>query len=105
METVGRRPTLTLALPTAASTATLAGSIVPPRASTSSPACPSAPWRAMCAPVATGSRISTRRPPSIARVFSTGCTAVAPAGTGAPVITCTAWPGGSGASGHWPARI
>ena len=58
----------------------------------------------MWAPVATASSISTRRPPSSARVFSTGCTAVAPAGTGAPVITCTAWPGGSGRSGHWPAR-
>ena len=105
METVGLRPTRTFAFPTDASTATLAGSIVTPRARTSSPAWPSAPCRAMWEPVATGSRISTRRPPSIARVFSTGCTAVAPAGTGAPVITCTAWPGGSGASGHWPARI
>ena len=40
------------------------------------------------------------RPPSSARVFSTGCTASAPGGTGAPVMICTAWPGASGAVGR-----
>ena len=46
---------------------------------------------AMLAPVSTVSRISTQPPP--AAVFSTCCTASAPAGTGAPVMIATASPG------------
>ncbi len=45
-----------------------------------------------------------RRPPSTARVFSTGWTAVAPGGTGAPVMTWMALPGAIPCSGNCPAR-
>ncbi len=86
--------------PPRASTARPAGSRVWPRASTTSPRRTSEP-RARCArpsPRAPGSRRAAR--PSTARVFSTCCTAVAPAGTGAPVMIWIALPGLEGTVGQ-----
>ena len=62
---------------------------------------------ARCArPSATGSRISTRRPPSMARVFSTGCTAVGARGHGRARHDLHGLArAAAAASGHWPARI
>jgi len=90
-------------LPTAASTATAAGSMVSPLTSTGSPMPPSEPRGAMWAPRSTGVRISTR-PSGRARVFSTGCTAVAPEGTGAPVMIWMASPSPTARSTVCPAR-
>ena len=84
----------------------VAGSIVRPRLEHDVARAPLRIPGARCGrrcPPAPGSPRGGRR--RRARVFSTGWTAVAPAGTGAPVITCTACPGGSGRSGYWPARI
>ena len=70
---------------------------------TTSPARTSLPRGATFWPARTASRISTRGRPSRARVFSTCCTAVAPAGTGAPVMICDGLArAASVASGAWP---
>ena len=83
--TVGRRATRTRAWPVAASTAIAAGSTSRPRSSTTSPARTSDPRGATFCPAATAASIVTRNSSS-GRVFSTCWTAVAPCGSGAPVM-------------------
>jgi hypothetical protein len=62
----------------------------------------SSPARRMFAP---GRAPSTRTLPSPAgSVRSTGTTASAPSGTGAPVEIATATPGLAGSAAGWPAR-
>jgi hypothetical protein len=101
--TTGRRETRTRALPVVASTPTAAGSIRRPRSSTRSPARTSDPRGATFCRSSTGASIVTLNSSS-GRVFSTCCTAVAPFGSGAPVMIFAAWPGPTVSVGESPAR-
>ncbi len=91
IRTCGRRCTVTLLAPIAAIRAMAAGSTTAPARSTTDPRDTSSPCGRMFADGAGRREIVTVcSPPS---VHSTGTTASAPAGTGAPVITRTAAPG------------
>ncbi len=104
--TRGRGRTRTVPRPIAASSPSWVGPSSVPAVRTSSPALMSLPRRRMWAPSATGRRtrtssfstgapmLSAARPvPEPPSVHSTGATASAPGGMGAPVMIRAAWPG------------
>ncbi len=80
---------------------TSAGRTREPFFTTTSPFLKSSPVFLMFSPGFTSERTLTK--PSPEEVFSTITTAVAPSGTGAPVIMRTAWPFSTGPLGTCPA--
>ncbi len=116
--TRGRGRTFTVARPIAASRPSWVGPSRVPASRTFEPAATSLPRRRMCAPSVTGRRTRTSSsgtgaviaaaatpvpvPPS---VHSTGATARAPGGRGAPVMIRAAWPGPTLGSSPAPAAM
>ncbi len=99
--TCGRGRASTATWPAAASSPSGAGPSLLPAASSGSPGTASPPARRIAAPGVTAALIATRAvPPSVS---STGTTASAPAGSGAPVVIRRQLPGASSCSRVSPA--